>query len=39
MRLFVLLTCLFAVTICARPINDGNKLFKNGDYAGALEKS
>ena len=38
MRLFVLLTCLFAVTICARPINDSNKLFKNGDYAGALEK-
>ena len=38
MRLFVFLMCLLAVALWARPINDGNKLFKNGDYAGALEK-
>lgn len=28
----------FAAFAVARPINDGNKLFANGDYAGALEK-
>ena len=38
MRLFVLLVCLLSACLWARPINDGNKLFKNGDYAGALEK-
>jgi tetratricopeptide (TPR) repeat protein len=27
-----------AVAVFARPINDGNKLFAAGDYAGALEK-
>ena len=36
MRLFVLFVCLLSVALFARPINDGNKLFKNGDYAGAL---
>jgi tetratricopeptide (TPR) repeat protein len=30
--------CVLSVSLFARPINDGNKLFKNGDYAGALEK-
>ena len=29
---------MLSVALWARPINDGNKLFKNGDYAGALEK-
>ena len=38
MRFVVLLLCLFAVAVWARPINDGNKLFAKGDYAGALEK-
>ena len=38
MRLLVFLMCLLAAGLWARPINDGNKLFKNGDYAGALEK-
>ena len=32
------LTMLMAVASFARPINDGNKLFAAGDYAGALEK-
>lgn len=36
MRLFVLFVCLLSVALFARPINDGNKLFNNGDYAGAL---
>ena len=38
MRFVVFLICLFAVALWARPINDGNKLFAKGDYAGALEK-
>ena len=38
MRLLVFLMFFLAVGLWARPINDGNKLFKNGDYAGALEK-
>ena len=38
MRFVVLLLCVFAVAVWARPINDGNKLFAKGDYAGALEK-
>ena len=39
MRLIVFLLMLLSVTsVWARPINDGNKLFANGDYAGALEK-
>ena len=38
MRLFLILLCVLSVSLFARPINDGNKLFKNGDYAGALEK-
>ena len=38
MRFFVLLVCLLSVALFARPINDGNKLFKKGDYARALEK-
>ena len=39
MRLFVFLLMLLTVaSVWARPINDGNKLFANGDYAGALEK-
>ena len=38
MRLFVILLCMLSAALWARPINDGNKLFKNGDYAGALEK-
>lgn len=29
---------MMAVSAFARPINDGNKLFASGDYAGALEK-
>lgn len=37
MRLIVYLLC-FAAVLWARPINDGNKLFAAGDYAGALEK-
>ena len=32
------LSMLMAVASFARPINDGNKLFAAGDYAGALEK-
>ena len=32
------LTMLMVVAMFARPINDGNKLFAAGDYAGALEK-
>ena len=38
MRLFVLLVCVLSAALWARPINDGNKLFAKGDYAGALEK-
>ena len=38
MRLFLVMLCVLSVSLLARPINDGNKLFKNGDYAGALEK-
>jgi len=38
MRLFLVMLCVLSVSLFARPINDGNKLFKNGDYAGALEK-
>ena len=38
MRLLLICICLLSVVLCARPINDGNKLFKKGDYAGALEK-
>ena len=38
MRLFLVLVCVLSAALWARPINDGNKLFKNGDYAGALEK-
>ena len=38
MRLFVLLVCVLSAALLARPINDGNKLFAKGDYAGALEK-
>ena len=36
MRIFLIFVCLLSVALWARPINDGNKLFKNGDYAGAL---
>ena len=36
MRLFVVLLCVLSAILYARPINDGNKLFKKGDYAGAL---
>lgn len=35
---FVLLLLALSVAAIARPINDGNKLFAAGDYAGALEK-
>ncbi|MCQ2061769.1 MAG: tetratricopeptide repeat protein [Fibrobacter sp.] len=39
MRFLTVVFCLFlAALACARPINDGNKLFAAGDYAGALEK-
>ena len=38
MRFFLIFLCVLSVALWARPINDGNKLFKNGDYAGALEK-
>ena len=38
MRFLLICVCLLSVALFARPINDGNKLFKNGDYAGALEK-
>ncbi|MCQ2097868.1 MAG: tetratricopeptide repeat protein [Fibrobacter sp.] len=40
-RLFLILIVMMwagAATAFARPINDGNKLFAAGDYAGALEK-
>lgn len=37
MRSFLLIALLCAVAF-ARPINDGNKLFAKGDYAGALKK-
>ena len=32
------LILVLALTVAARPINDGNKLFAKGDYAGALKK-
>lgn len=35
---FILLLLVLSVMAGARPINDGNKLFAAGDYAGALEK-
>ena len=38
MRSFCSLMMLMAVAVFARPINDGNKLFAAGDYAGALAK-
>ena len=38
MRFFCSLMMLMAVAVFARPINDGNKLYAAGDYAGALEK-
>lgn len=38
MRSFCSLMMFMAVAVFARPINDGNKLFAAGDYAGALEK-
>jgi len=38
MRFFWTVLLIFSVSLWARPINDGNKLFANGDYAGALEK-
>lgn len=39
MRFFICVCCfLLAVAAFARPINDGNKLFAAGDYAGALKK-
>ena len=40
MRLYFLLMVfvLGVASVFARPINDGNKLFAAGDYAGALEK-
>jgi Na+-transporting NADH:ubiquinone oxidoreductase subunit C len=31
MRFFLILVCLMSAALWARPINDGNKLFKNGD--------
>jgi tetratricopeptide (TPR) repeat protein len=38
MRFFLIFLCVLSVALWARPINDGNKLFAAGDYAGALEK-
>ena len=38
MRFLLICVCLLSVGLWARPINDGNKLFAKGDYAGALEK-
>ena len=38
MRFFCSLMMFMAVAVFARPINDGNKLYAAGDYAGALEK-
>ena len=38
MRFFCSLMMFIAVAVFARPINDGNKLYAAGDYAGALEK-
>lgn len=40
-RLFLIiaiLACVGSVSVFARPINDGNKLFAAGDYEGALKK-
>ena len=37
MRFFWTAFLIFSVSLWARPINDGNKLFAAGDYAGALE--
>lgn len=36
-KIFIYTLC-FAMIAIARPINDGNDLFKKGDYAGALKK-
>ncbi|MCF0215978.1 MAG: tetratricopeptide repeat protein [Fibrobacteraceae bacterium] len=38
MRFALFLLLAFVVTVNARPINDGNKLFAVGDYEGALKK-
>lgn len=38
MRFLIPFCFLLAVAAFARPINDGNKLFAAGDYAGALKK-
>ena len=38
MRFFFFLMMFMAVAVFARAINDGNKLYAAGDYAGALEK-
>jgi tetratricopeptide (TPR) repeat protein len=37
MRFFWTAFLIFSISLWARPINDGNKLFAAGDYAGALE--
>lgn len=36
-RIFILIS-LLAIAAFARPINDGNELFRKGDFAGALQK-
>ena len=36
-KIFILIS-FFALVAWARPINDGNELFRKGDFAGALQK-
>ena len=36
-KIFILIS-LFVLSAWARPINDGNELFRKGDFAGALQK-
>ena len=36
-KIFILIS-FFALAAWARPINDGNELFRKGDFAGALQK-
>lgn len=38
LKSFVVVMLAVSAAVCARPINDGNKLFSAGDYEGALGK-